>query len=107
RARETTELTTPMFHPLGLAGLALGLALGSTMVVHRRFDPAVTLDSLAANRATAMVAVPVMLQRIGDLGEAEIAAHDLRSLRVIFVSGSAVGPSLVRRATSAFGTVLY
>ncbi len=107
RARETTELTTPMFHTLGLAAMALGLALGSTMVVHRRFDPEVTLDSLAANHATAMVVVPVMLQRIVDLGEAEIAARDLRSLRVIFVSGSAVGPSLVRRATSAFGPVIY
>jgi fatty-acyl-CoA synthase len=107
RARETTELTTPMFHTLGLAAVALGLALGSTLVVHRRFDPEVTLDSLAANRATAMVVVPVMLQRIVDLGEAEIASRDLRSLRVIFVSGSAVGPSLVRRTVSAFGPVLY
>jgi fatty-acyl-CoA synthase len=107
RARETTELTTPMFHTLGLAGVALGLALGSTMVVHRRFNPDVTLDSLAANRATAMVVVPVMLQRMVELGEAKIASRDLRSLRVIFVSGSAVGPSLVRRATRAFGPVIY
>jgi fatty-acyl-CoA synthase len=107
RAGETTELTTPMFHTLGLAAMALGLALGSTMVVHRRFDPEVTLDSLGANRATAMVAVPVMLQRIVDLGQDEIAARDLRSLRVIFVSGSAIGPSLVRRATGAFGPVIY
>jgi fatty-acyl-CoA synthase len=104
---ETTELTTPMFHTLGLAGMALGLALGSTMVLHRRFDPEVTLDSLATNQVTAMVVVPVMLQRIVELGEAEIASRDLRSLRVIFVSGSAVGPSLVRRATGAFGPVIY
>ena len=107
RAGETTELTTPMFHTLGLAATALGLALGSTMVLHRRFDPEVTLDSLAANRATALVVVPVMLQRIVELGETEIADRDLRSLRVIFVSGSAIGPSLVRRATGAFGPVIY
>jgi len=107
RARETTELTTPMFHTLGLAAMGLGLALGSTTVVRRRFDPEATLESLAANRATAMVVVPVMLQRIVELGEAEVAAHDLRSLRVIFVSGSAIGPSLVRRATGAFGPVIY
>jgi fatty-acyl-CoA synthase len=107
RACETTELTTPMFHTLGLAAVALGLALGSTLVVHRRFDPEVTLDSLAAKRASAMVVVPVMLQRLVDLGETEIASRDLRNLRVIFVSGSAVGPSLVRRATAAFGPVIY
>jgi fatty-acyl-CoA synthase len=107
RSGETTELTTPMFHTLGLAAMALGLALGSTMVMRRRFDPKATLDSLAANRATAMVVVPVMLQRLVDLGEAEIGDRDLRRLRVIFVSGSAVGPSLVRRATGAFGPVIY
>jgi fatty-acyl-CoA synthase len=107
RAGETTELTTPMFHTLGLAAVALGLALGSTMVVRRRFDPEATLESLAANHANTMVVVPVMLQRIVELGEAEIAGHDLRSLRVIFVSGSAIGPALVRRATVAFGPVIY
>ena len=107
QARETTELTTPMFHTLGLAAVALGLALGSTLVVHRRFDPEVTLDSLSDSHATAMVVVPVMLQRIVELGEAEIRSRDLHSLRVIFVSGSAVGPSLVRRATNAFGPVIY
>ncbi len=107
RAGETTELTTPMFHTLGLAGMALGLALGSTMVLHRRFDPEATLDSLATNHATAMVVVPVMLQRMVELGETEIASRDLSSLRVIFVSGSAIGPSLVLRATRAFGPVIY
>jgi fatty-acyl-CoA synthase len=107
RARQPTMLATPMFHTLGLAGMALGLALGSTLVIHRRFDPAVTLDALADNRAAAMVVVPVMLQRIVDLGQEAISARDLRSLRVILASGSALGPSLVARATSAFGPVVY
>ena len=107
RARETTVLAAPMFHALGLAGMALGLSLGSTLVVHRRFDPAVTLDALSDDDATALVLVPVMLQRIVELGEDRVDDHDLRSLRIIFASGSAVSADLVRRTLSAFGPVLY
>jgi fatty-acyl-CoA synthase len=107
RAREPTVLSSPMFHTLGLAGMALGLALGSTLVIHRRFDPETTLDALADNRATALIVVPVMLQRIVELGDDAIAARDLRALRVILASGSALGPSLVARATAAFGPVVY
>ena len=58
RARETTELCVPMFHALGFASMALGLALGSTLVVRRHFDPEATLDSLEDNEATALIVVP-------------------------------------------------
>ena len=51
RARETTELAVPLFHALGFASMALGLALGSTLVVRRRFDPEVTLDSIRTTSA--------------------------------------------------------
>jgi fatty-acyl-CoA synthase len=107
RARETTELAVPLFHALGFASMALGLALGSTLVVRRRFDPEVTLDSIQDNACTALVVVPVMLQRILDLGADKVEQRDLSSLKVIFVSGSAVGPELVKRTLKAFGPVLY
>ena len=64
RAREVTELCVPMFHALGFMQAMVGIGLGSTLVVRRRFDPEETLDSLERHRATAMVVVPVMLQRI-------------------------------------------
>jgi fatty-acyl-CoA synthase len=107
RARETTELAVPLFHALGFASMALGLALGSTLVVRRKFDPATALDSIQDNEASALVVVPVMLQRMLDLGEEEIDKRDLSSLKVIFVSGSAVGPELVKRTLKRFGPVLY
>ena len=107
RARETTELAVPLFHALGFASLVLGLALGSTLVVRRRFDPETTLDSIQDNGCMALVVVPIMLQRILDLGADKIKERDLSSLKVIFVSGSAVGPELVKRTLNAFGPVLY
>jgi fatty-acyl-CoA synthase len=107
RAGQTTELAVPMFHALGFASMALALALGSTLVVRRHFDPEATLDSLQDNEATALVVVPVMLQRILELGEGKVAARDLSKLKIIFVSGSALSTDLVKRAMKAFGPVVY
>ena len=74
-----------MFHALGFAQAMVGIGLGSTLVVRRRFDPETTLDSLQQHRATAMVVVPVMLQRMVDLGEEVFKDRDLSELRIIFV----------------------
>ncbi|HEY1711432.1 MAG TPA: acyl-CoA synthetase [Solirubrobacteraceae bacterium] len=106
-ARQTTELAVPMFHALGFAGMALGLALGSTLVVRRHFDPEATLDSLQENEATALIVVPVMLQRMLELPDNEVAARDTSHLKVIFVSGSALSVDLVKRSMKAFGPVVY
>ncbi len=107
RARELTELCVPMFHALGFAHMVLGLALGSTLVVRRRFDPEETLDSIERNRATALIVVPVMVQRILDLGDEVVSAHDTSSLRIVFVGGSQFGVELAKRALRAFGPVVY
>jgi fatty-acyl-CoA synthase len=107
RARETTELCVPMFHALGFMQAMVGIGLGSTLVVRRRFDPERTVDSLEEHRATAMVVVPVMLRRILDIGVHAIKQRDLTALRIIFVSGSALGVDVAQRALEAFGPVVY
>jgi fatty-acyl-CoA synthase len=107
KAREVTELCVPMFHALGFMQAIVGIGLGSTLVIRRRFDPETTLDSLEEHHASAMVVVPVMLRRLVDLGEEEIQKRDLSSLRIIFVSGSALGADLTKRGTKAFGPVIY
>jgi fatty-acyl-CoA synthase len=107
RARGVTECCAPMFHALGFASAMLAVALGSTLVVRRRFNPEATIDSIEANRATAMVVVPVMLQRIVDVGEEKLQGRDFSSLNIIFVSGSALGAELARRTLDTFGPVLY
>jgi fatty-acyl-CoA synthase len=107
RAREVTELCVPMFHALGFMQAMVGIALGSTLVVRRRFDPERTLDSLEEHRASAMVMVPVMLSRFLDVGEEKIKERDLSELRIVFVSGSALGADLAQRAMKVLGPVLY
>jgi fatty-acyl-CoA synthase len=107
RAREVTECCAPLFHALGFAHALLAVAMGSTLVLRRKFDPAATLASLERSRATAVIVVPVMLQRLLDLPDDGPAKHDLSALRIIFVAGAQLGVKLCERATEAFGPVLY
>ncbi len=107
RARDVTELCVPMFHALGFALMALGLALGSTIVVRRHFDPEQTLGSLERNEITALIVVPVMLARIIDLGSDRIGKRDLSALKIIFIGGSQLGAELAKRGRRTFGPVLY
>ncbi|MEA2302037.1 MAG: fatty-acyl-CoA synthase [Solirubrobacteraceae bacterium] len=107
RAREPTMIAAPLFHSWGFAHFTLGLALSSTLVLRRRFDPRETLAAIARTRATGLVVVPVMLERILELGEAAIAEHDLGALRVIAASGSALPGELATRVLDRFGDVLY
>jgi fatty-acyl-CoA synthase len=51
--------------------------------------------------------VPVMLSRLVDLGEEEIKKRDTSALRIIFVSGSALGADLAQHATEMLGPVIY
>ncbi len=107
RAREVTEMAVPMFHALGFAQALVGIGLGSTLVVRRRFDPEQTVASMAEHHASSAVLVPVMLRRMVELGEEKVGEYDLSDLRIIFVSGSALGADLAKRAGEVFGPVLY
>jgi fatty-acyl-CoA synthase len=107
KARETTMIAAPLFHSWGYAHFTLGLALSSTLVLRRKFDPEETLRAVSQHRARALAVVPVMLQRILDLGPQALARYDASCLKVIAVSGSALPGELATRAMDAFGDVLY
>jgi acyl-CoA synthetase (AMP-forming)/AMP-acid ligase II len=107
RTGECTVLAAPMFHGTGLSQFILSFALGCTVVVRRRFDPEATLKMVADNKATELVVVPTMLQRILDLSDDIRNSYDTSSLRIIFSAGSALSPELGNRATKMFGDVVY
>jgi acyl-CoA synthetase (AMP-forming)/AMP-acid ligase II len=107
RAREATMIAAPMFHSWGYAHFTLALPLASTIVLRRKFEPEDTLRAVAHHRATALAVVPVMLQRIMDLGPEVLARYDTHALRIIALSGSALPGELAIRAMDTFGDVLY
>jgi fatty-acyl-CoA synthase len=105
RGRETTVLAAPAFHAWGLGHLSLAMLLGSTVVLQRRFDPHRVLAAVEEHRATALVVVPVMLEKLLDALKEK--PYDISTLRVVASSGSALPGDLVERVQAVMGPVLY
>ena len=106
RAGDTVLLAAPMFHTWGWAHLNMAMLLGSTLVLHRRFDPEASMREVARRRCQAMIVIPVMLQRILQLPE-EKRSGDYSSLRVVAASGSALPGNLATEWMDTFGDNLY
>jgi acyl-CoA synthetase (AMP-forming)/AMP-acid ligase II len=107
RAEEPWMVAAPMFHSWGFAHFTLGMALGAQLVLRRRFDPEGTLSAIAQHECTTLVVVPVMLSRILELPPETIARYDLRTLKIIGASGSALPGPLATEVMDRFGDVLY
>jgi fatty-acyl-CoA synthase len=106
RSGEPMIICPPLFHGLGLLTSMLALFLGSPLVLRAKFDPAAVLADVEATGAGAIVAVPVMLRRMLDLGPTRIAEYDLRSLRAVISGASQLGATLAERFIERFGPVL-
>jgi fatty-acyl-CoA synthase len=107
KAGEVTSLPAPMFHALGFLHGTIAMFLGSTLVLRRKFKPPLVLEDIEKHKVTAMVVVPVMLSRILDAIEKMDSKPDLSSLKIVFVSGSALGADLAERALKDLGPVVY
>lgn len=107
RRGQVHHIVAPMFHGWGLLNFSLGLALPTTIVLRRRFDPVETLRVMEQYRVQSAAMVPTMLQRVLQLGPEELAKHDTSALEAIPLSGSAIPGDLATRAMDAFGDVVY
>jgi acyl-CoA synthetase (AMP-forming)/AMP-acid ligase II len=107
RAREKTMIAAPMFHSWGFVHFTLGMSLSSTLVLQRKFDPEGTLSLTAQHEATALIVVPVMMQRILELPEETLKQYDLSKVRVVAVSGSALPGAVSERWMDLFGENVY
>jgi fatty-acyl-CoA synthase len=107
KAGEVTSLPSPMFHALGYLHATIAMFLGSTLLLRRRFKPPLVLEDIEKHKATALVVVPVMLSRILAALEKMDEKPDLSSLRIVFVSGSALGADLAERGLKDLGPVIY
>ncbi|SEL85764.1 long-chain acyl-CoA synthetase [Stigmatella aurantiaca] len=94
-------LFVPTFHIGGLWWLVRGLALGSTQVVLRSFEPATILSSLARYRVTHTCMVPAMMQIL--LGEPGIHQADLSSLKAVVYGGAPISTALLEKGRRLLG----
>ncbi len=94
----------PMFHTAGCAVGALGAVQSrAAHVPVLSFDPALVLELIESERATAMLGVPTML--IALMEHPDLARRDLSSLRCTVSGGSTVPADLVRRIEDRLGVV--
>jgi len=107
RTRERVLVSAPLFHQWGYAYFTLGLLLGSTLVLQRRFDPEAALAIVEREQVTCWPMVPVMCQRILELPDEVRRGYDTSSLRTVPLSGSALPADLATRFMDEFGDVLY
>ncbi len=103
REGQIVRVAAPLFHAWGFSSFALGMALGATFVLRRRFDPEQCLADIQQHRCEVLVVVPVMLQRILGLDEHTRDLYDTGSLRAVCASGSALPGDLACRWMDAFG----
>lgn len=101
------HIAAPLFHTWGLAHLLLGMLLGSTVVLRRRFDPEECLRTASTESCDAMVVIPVMLQRILRLPSDTLDRYDLDTMKVVASSGSAMPGDLPVEWMDRFGDNLY
>src|SRR5262249_31135539 len=107
KAREKTMIAAPLFHAWGFAQWALGISLATTVVLKRKFDEEATLSLTAQHECTALVVVPIMIQRILELEDEVLDRYDLSKVKAVPVSGSALPGALSDRWMDHFGENLY
>jgi acyl-CoA synthetase (AMP-forming)/AMP-acid ligase II len=107
RAGTRVHIAAPLFHTWGFAHLALGMLLGTTAVLRRKFDPEAALELVQKEKCEAVVVIPVMLQRIMALPKETLDSYDLSAVRVVTSSGSALPGDLAVNWMDTFGDNLY
>jgi acyl-CoA synthetase (AMP-forming)/AMP-acid ligase II len=107
KARRASHIAAPLFHSWGFAHYTIGLILGTTYVLRRKFEPEACLAAVARYGCDSLVVVPVMMHRILELPEETRAKYDVSSLTVVAASGSALPGDLAIEWMNAFGDTLY
>ena len=96
--RDRLCIPVPLYHCFGMVLGNLGcLTHGAAMVYPSEgFDPLATLETVAAERCTALYGVPTMF--IAELDHPEFAEFDLASLRTGIMAGSPCPIEVMKRA---------
>ena len=93
-------IPVPFYHCFGMVmGNLNCITHGATMVIpNDGFDPGATLETVQAERCTALYGVPTMF--IAELGHPDFASYDLSSLRTGIMAGAACPIEVMKRVLS-------
>lgn len=102
RAGEKALVIAPNFHAVGLVGSLLGVIYGTTLVIHRDYDPVGMIETLANEQINTVAVIPVMLQ-FSMMMVPNIKDYDFSHLHTINYGASPIPESLLRECMEAFG----
>lgn len=94
-------LVAPMYHAAGIMIGYTGVMQGLTLVIHRHYDAARTVDTLLARPISAVTLVPAMLQMIVDTVPG-LDGMCFPALRLIYYGASPITVPLLQRAIDIF-----
>ncbi|MFF0611057.1 AMP-binding protein [Nocardia tengchongensis] len=104
---ETMFIPAPLFHTWGLGALQMSTAMRATVLLGDHFDAEDCLRRVAEHKVTALVVVPIMVNRILDLPSHVRDRYDLSSLRIVASCGAPLDGATVLRFLETFGEILY
>jgi fatty-acyl-CoA synthase len=93
---------SPISHAAGML-VTPTLVRGGTVILHRAFDPAAWLATVAAERVTVALLVPTMIYAV--LDHPDLARTDLSSLETIMYGASPMSPARMAEALERIGPV--
>lgn len=96
-------IVMPFYHIGGPTELFTYMLAGATIVLHRQFDAAAILDSIADCRVTAAHLAPTMITMMLDVQEQ--TPRDVSSLRTICYASAPMSVALSLRAHKVFGPI--
>ena len=99
-------IAAPMFHAWGFSQLLFAAMMACTIVTRRKFDPEATLKLIDEHRASGVVLVLVMFDRIMDLPDEVRKRYGCQSLRFAAASGSRMRSDVVIKFMDEFGDVV-
>ncbi|MFE6861451.1 SDR family NAD(P)-dependent oxidoreductase [Nocardia sp. NPDC057668] len=100
-------IAPPLHHTYGFGALLAALLLGSTAVVHDRFDAEQLLADVERHSARIVCVVPTMLKRVMDLPPEVRADYNTESLQMVSCGAAPLPPWLAGQFMDEFGDVLF
>ena len=95
-----TLLTIGLYSNISWVGMLCTLLAGGSLVVHRKFDAADFVDTVAAERVTHTAMVPIQFQRVVERLRA--SGGDVSSMQAMMACGSPLHENLKRDVFASF-----
>ncbi|WP_030257770.1 class I adenylate-forming enzyme family protein [Streptomyces violens] len=102
---ESTIFVAPLFHAMGLVGMVAHTLIGTTAVLHTRFDPARYLDDIEAHQVAMVGGSPTMYRAL--LASPASTGRRLKCVRNINSGAAPMDPATRQRLAELFPDALY